>query len=604
MKNLLLNVSDAPKRPLFFLIFLLFVYAPLKPAAAGEKAYRIQGAMKKYQTVSIHFEGPRLSANDRSPNPFLDYRLQVLFRAPSGREYNVAGFFNGDGKGKNSGNCWTVRFTPVEKGKYAFTARFEKGEKIAVQPLKTEGQPVDFDGTSGSFRVKRTGKNARGFHKKGVLTCSGTHYLRFSDGTYWLKGGTDSPEDFLAYKGFAGTPRATHAFASHEQDWQPGDPDWQEGKGKGIIGALNYLAGQKVNSIYLLLMNIGGDGKNVWPFLSSNINPAGDPGNDNLHYDIKKLDQWNRVFAHAQNKNIFLHFVLNEAEEPNKRELDNGKLGTERKLFYREMIARFAHHPALQWNLSEEYNLKFRLHPKTVKSFAGYIASLDPYHHPITVHHAHEVREAWEPFAGDENFCVTSFQTRDISAIEYFRNVSRKNPLVIGMDEFFPDRTNRENADRHRKEFLWPVYFSGAQIEFILDELLDTEDFRKYEPLWEYMRHARNFLIDHLPFHEMAPADDLLSGESTFEGKNGTYGGKVFAKENEIYSVYYPVAVHTGKLKVPAPGRFLQQWFNPRSGKFEGKPRKVIFEENSEFVIGSPPGDPSSDWVVLFTRKK
>jgi hypothetical protein len=30
------------------------------------------------------------------------------------------------------------------------------------------------------------------------------------------------------------------------QDWKKGDPDWKEGKGKEIIGMLNYLAGNEI----------------------------------------------------------------------------------------------------------------------------------------------------------------------------------------------------------------------------------------------------------------------------------------------------------------------------------------------------------------------
>ena len=64
-----------------------------------------------------------------------------------------------------------------------------------------------------------------------------------------------------------------------------GDPDWGDGKGRGIIGALNYLASQHVNSIYFLTMNVGGDGKDVWPWIGP-IDPKGSPNNDNLHFDI------------------------------------------------------------------------------------------------------------------------------------------------------------------------------------------------------------------------------------------------------------------------------------------------------------------------------
>jgi len=59
-------------------------------------------------------------------------------------------------------------------------------------------------------------------------------------------------------------------------------------------------------------MNIGGDGQNVWPWAGL-PNPKGHPTNDNLHFDLGKLRQWETVFDHAQRKGILLHFVLNDA---------------------------------------------------------------------------------------------------------------------------------------------------------------------------------------------------------------------------------------------------------------------------------------------------
>jgi len=43
------------------------------------------------------------------------------------------------------------------------------------------------------------------------------------------------------------------------------DPTWQTGKGKGIIGALNYLADKGANAVSFLTMNIVGDDQNVFP---------------------------------------------------------------------------------------------------------------------------------------------------------------------------------------------------------------------------------------------------------------------------------------------------------------------------------------------------
>jgi hypothetical protein len=62
--------------------------------------------------------------------------------------------------------------------------------------------------------------------------------------------------------------------------------------------------------------------------------------------------------------------------------LDSGALGLYRKLYYRELVARFGHHLALIWNLGEEN----RNTDTERKAFAQYIRAVDPYDHPITHH--------------------------------------------------------------------------------------------------------------------------------------------------------------------------------------------------------------------------
>ncbi|MHC4120395.1 MAG: DUF5060 domain-containing protein [Planctomycetota bacterium] len=302
-------------------------------AAAG--AYNVTGELKKWHTVTIDFEGPDSSEMSTDPNPFLDYRLQVLFTSPAGKKHNVPGYYAGDGNGGGSGNIWRAHFSPDEAGKWSFGASFRKGREVAVSLKPSEGEPAAFDGSSGTLVVVvgPRDEDAPGFLKAGRLEYVGGYYLKFRDGAYWLKGGADSPEDFLSYAGFdntrSGSQFRVKTYADHVQHWQPGDPDWGDGKGEGIIGALNYLARENVNLIYFLPMNIGGDGRNVWPF-AGEIDPKGHPSNDNLHYDVSKLDQWEIVFGHAQRKGIVLHFVFNEAERNNKTELGT-TLTAERK---------------------------------------------------------------------------------------------------------------------------------------------------------------------------------------------------------------------------------------------------------------------------------
>ena len=149
------------------------------------------------------------------------------------------------------------------------------------------------------------------------------------------------------------------------------DPTWKNGKGKGIIGAINYLSNQGMNSFSFLTMNIAGDDENVYPYISST---------EVLRMDVSKLAQWEIVFEHADKVGMFLHFKLSEQE--NDQLLDNGSLGKSRMLYYRELIARFGHHLALCWNLSEEITNTI----PQIRQFSDYIKRVDPYTHIVVTH--------------------------------------------------------------------------------------------------------------------------------------------------------------------------------------------------------------------------
>ena len=111
-----------------------------------------------------------------------------------------------------------------------------------------------------------------------------------------------------------------HQYQPHLNDWNEGDPTWgNDGtKGKEIIGALNYLSEKGMNVFSFLTFNVGGDGKDVWPFISS-------AKSDWLRYDCSKLDQWEIVFEHADSLGLFLHFKTQETENDNgQKGMDSG----------------------------------------------------------------------------------------------------------------------------------------------------------------------------------------------------------------------------------------------------------------------------------------
>jgi len=570
----------------------------------------ISGTFQKWHPLTLSFDGPLAAETDDAPNPFLDYRFTIILTAPSGREIQVPGFFDGDGQGFGTGNVWRVRFAPDESGVWQYRTSFRQGTDIAIDLNPNAGTPTSFDNSQGSFTITKQGCYDPGFLKWGRLEYVGEHYLKFNDGPYWIKGGADSPENLLGYKGFDNTfdqgglvPGFLHEYPTHVADWQPGDPNFISSDtgydGKGLIGALNYLASKHVNSIYFLPMNLGGDGQETYPFLIPTNQPYA-----KTHYDISKLAQWNLVFDHAQRKGIALHVLLAETEPDNERWLDNGQLGVERKLYYREMIARFGYILAIKWNLSEENDYSIT----QLRQFSDYIQALDWAQHPITAHTHLNDETYYNVMKGDTRFSATAFQYDNYNVVgvnnlvEKWRRESTQagRPWIIDMDENFDSLTSWNEAEL-RSSTLYPVYFSGGNIEWYLGYHnlplggdLRLEDFRTRYQMWDYTWYARKFMLENLPFWEMEPQDDLLAGETQDEGGMG----QVFAKSGQVYAVYLPQADGQGNLDLRAEsGVWAKRWYNPRTGNFAGGVMTVLAGEIVS--MGSPPYASGDDWVVL-----
>ncbi|UCF17554.1 MAG: DUF5060 domain-containing protein, partial [Phycisphaerales bacterium] len=283
----------------------------------AEKGAVLTGTLKKWHAVTLTFDGPQ-TGELADPNPFLDYRLTVTFTRGKKR-YVVPGYYAADGNAAQTsataGNKWRVHFVPDEEGRWSFRGSFRCGRDIAMSTDPAAGKSTAFDGVTGKFMVGPTDKTGRDHRAKGLLKYVGEHYLQFAEtGEYFLKGGADSPENFLAYADFDDTYDASadsgsykdvgtfiHKYEAHLGDWKAGDPTWKNGKGKAIIGALNYLASEGMNSVYFLTYNLdGGDGRDTWMWTTSKVRDR---------FDCSKLDQWEIVFEHMDHLGIMLHVV-------------------------------------------------------------------------------------------------------------------------------------------------------------------------------------------------------------------------------------------------------------------------------------------------------
>ena len=577
----------------------------LVSAAAGYKPEAhatVTGEMKKWQPVTVSFLGPELSEMG-TPNPLTDFQLAVTFQHGD-RKFVVPGYFATDGNAAEtsatSGRCWRAHFMPDAPGKWTFRASFRRGDKIAVSDHKNDGQPTAFDGLSGSFTITPIEKAAPGFYAKGRLDYHGTRYLCFAEtGEPWLKGGADSPENFLAFAEFDGTPPTLH-FNAHTNDWRAGDATWKDGKGKGIIGALNYLASKKMNSVYMILMNVKGDGKDVWPWISAtNV----------TRFDCSKLDQWNIVFDHMDRRGLMLHLLHQEQE--NDQLLDGGELGPTRKLYYRELIARFAHHPVIVWNLGEENTNT----TEQQKAFAKYMHDADPYNHPRVIHtFPSQVDQVYTNLVGYPYIEGPSFQfgnaARTHKETVKFLRMARQagRPWYACQDEIGPasDCVPPDVQDPERtyiiRHALWGNLMaggSGAEWIFAYDtwpripaKHLDIacENWRPWDKLWDHTAIALEFFHRRLPFTQMDTADKLVN----------TTNAWCFAKPDEVYAVYVFGGAEV-KLKLPA-GLFTTDWFDIRHGG-ELIAGEMILGPG-EIALGRPPRDAEKDWVALVRRKK
>ncbi|NJC27497.1 DUF5060 domain-containing protein [Neolewinella antarctica] len=574
----------------------------------------ITGETKKWHKITLTVDGPKTKEDDRS-NPFLHYRMDVTLRHDSAT-YVVPGYFAADGdageSGASSGNQWRAHFAPDRTGEWTYTISFRAGSNVAVTDNHNAGEPLpNLNGLRGAFTVSPTDKTGKDLRGKGRLLFHGRQYPVWAEtGEIFFKCGTDAPENLLSYADFDGTfhddgfrDELVKTWEPHLRDWNAGDPTWQDGKGKALIGAVNYLASEGLNSFSFLTLNIAGDDENVFPYVS----------HDNYErFDVSKLDQWETVFTHGERLGMFLHFKMSEVE--NQGLLDGGDLGTQRKLYYRELIARFGHHLALNWNVGEE-NGKWRGREETPVqttsqrlAMARYFYENDPYRHHVVIHDGQEFYDIMGP---ESKYTGLSLQTNQPNFtnvypdIRYWLDLSKKEDLkwAVAIDEpgdaqhsLVPDADNTEQQhDNARQNALWGGLLAGAWgVEWYFGYKhahsdLSCQDFRSRDLFWDQCRYQQEFLEDQrLPLADMSPMNKTTSGENDW----------VLAQEGEVYLILLKRGEQGENiLSVPA-GEYTVSLFNPRTGKYDFRARPQGAKDGgirlpvSEEEVGM-------DWVVL-----
>lgn len=479
------------------------------------------------ETWHLHADASDLT---ETKDAFLDHRMDVRVGYPDGSVRLIPGYHaaaeNGDGL------AFHANLVIDQLGDYEVQIMRCSGPDIAIRT-----DPCDETTTIMRDYWTAKDRTREDLPPIQVLAQNEHRYLT-QDGAVFLKTGAGSPENILAYADFDGTYDAgganfpalgadqLHSFEPHLQDARADDPTWDDGKGAALLGLFNYYEEVGVNSQYLVGMNIHGDGWDVSPWVSHD---------DPYVFDVSKLAQWQTVFQHANNRGVAIHFLFTETENESFFEIHDGlavgaDFAPSRKLYYREMVARFGHLPMIIWNLGEENGVvgntgedpyRQPTSPAQRGEFADYIASLDSRDHPIVSHNWPDAEEAlYGSLLGRHSFSGISLQAHD----NYFdkivewteRSAAAGRPWMVSVDEPLGwEFGARPDADVERRDeiltVLWPTLLAGgAGVEWYFGwqnnaptSDLSNENQRNREALWKASANVRTF-FETLPLLEMS----------------------------------------------------------------------------------------------------
>ena len=578
----------------------------------------VTGEIRRWHKITLTCNGPNTSET-ANPNPFTDYRFDATFTHEDGKSYTVPGYYaacDDPTAGCNSGNKWKVHFAPDRLGKWTYTLSFKSGNDIAINAGGTSAG--FFDGKTGDFTVGESNKTGRDSRNRahGRLSYTGEHYLRFAatgedtpNGKWFVKAGADAPENMLAYEDFDATPNRGNrrkSWQPHQQDYDAGDASaytWGNGKGTEMLGVVNYLHNKGVNAFSFLTLSLHGDDENVFPYLMkvdiSTYNGYNDGQQWNLgvhhdRFDNSKLAQWEKIFEYGDKKGMFMHFKTLETENDNM--MDNNTFGRERKIYYRELIARFGHHLQLNWNMTEESTIP----DNVIKQTLTYVKNTDPYNHLRVLHtYPGQQDERYNPLLGNSSDLMgTSIQT-DKSKVHddvvrwLAKSANAGKKWVVSNDEQGSANigVDQDGTDdklvRHR--VLWGTLMGGGTgVEYyygyqtgVTD--LNAENHRSRDLKYTHAAIGLQFFNDYLLSH--------LASMTSSDGVTADNGDYVLAKAGEIYAVYRPNG-GTTNISLPA-GSWSVQWFNPRTGGGLTAPTAIT---------NSLVAPDNNDWVALITN--
>ena len=310
----------------------------------------------------------------------------------------------------------------------------------------------------------------------------------------------------------------------------------------------------------------------------------------------------------------WLQVKLQETE--NDRFMDGGETGPCRRLYLREMVARFGHHLALHWNLGEENTQT----TAQLQNMASALHALDPYGKLIAVHNRsprseQQLESLLGPLLGNmSDLTGASIQCdwddthRDVgewvarSAAAGTEWVVTNDEQGVAGDGILPDSgwPSRARMHDYGAQVLWGTFMAGGSgVEAYFggqhphaDQ--DCEDWRTREMWWRHSRIALDFFKRFVPFWAMGPCDELLVRPSS---------SFCFCSPGSVYVIYHTQAMsETSALRLGTndglPVRVHIRWFDALAGG-EMVNGVVVGVRRDSLRYGAAPSRAGIHWVAV-----
>jgi hypothetical protein len=306
-------------------IALAFVLC-LSPAADAVRAKQGLPRVSRY-AVFEH----SLTWRPRGENPWEQVQVEVSLRAPSGKPYRIGGFYAG-------GSTWTFRFAPPETGVWRWTARVSEGGQGRTDRGSFDvvrGGSPGFVRRSASNRFRWTFQNGAPFYPIGINDCTATQF-----------GATRPLQNWGLDGGFR---KEGHA-------------------GARVVGMDEYM--RAYSGAGFDLFRWGPD--NCSFKLYQRIAPGGNV------YSLEGGGYADQLFTTLRRYGFRIEMVLFGFDPPYTSDAGDPAKMDAVKRYARYVVDRFGAYVDF-WELMNEANAG----DAWLTAVAGYLHSIDPYHHPV-----------------------------------------------------------------------------------------------------------------------------------------------------------------------------------------------------------------------------